>query len=278
MSKGSLYLVPNIIGDYTSDEFCPAQQLAPTVLDRVRILRHFIAESNKSGYAFLSRILNQETLSALSLEILDEHTKEEALLSLLKPLEEGLDVGLLSDAGMPCIADPGAALVALAQSHGVRVIPLPGPSSLLLALAASGLDGQKFSFLGYLPREESARKKLLTSLGSKVLAGEGTKLFIETPYRNATLYLDCLFTLPPAVHLCVAESLSTTTETIRSASVADHKKDPIPPGRAPAVFIIGLPATCKPVNTGYSSPRTSEAKRSGSRTRMFPDGSRHRKS
>jgi 16S rRNA (cytidine1402-2'-O)-methyltransferase len=188
------------------------------------------------------------------MERLDEHTRPEDLPSLLGPLLAGEDLGLLSEAGLPCVADPGAALVAMAHDLGARVTPLSGPSSILLALSASGLDGQRFCFLGYLPQEPAGRRKALSEIDRGVKSDGATRIFIETPYRNAALLADCVATLSPGARLCVAASLTAPTERVRSARVSAWREAPWPLGKEPAIFLVGRSA---------ADPGSSAADRSG---------------
>ncbi|HOX32836.1 MAG TPA: SAM-dependent methyltransferase [Spirochaetales bacterium] len=237
---GVLYLVPNLLDPESPPEAAlPAQALA-----RIRLLRRFVVEGEKAAWRLLGRILDPEAARAATLERLDEHTPPEALPALLDPLKAGEDLGLLSEAGLPCVADPGSALVALAHGLGARVVPLVGPSSLLLALAASGLDGQRFSFLGYLSQEPAARRSALSRIDAGVRADGATRIFIETPYRNARLLEDCLASLSPGTRLCVAVDLTGPAEALRSAPVSEWRARPWLPGKLPAVFLVGaVPGT-----------------------------------
>jgi 16S rRNA (cytidine1402-2'-O)-methyltransferase len=236
--KGVLYLVPNLLDPAS----LPEATLPARAIERVGRLRRFVVEGEKAAWKLLSRILDAEAAAAVSMERLDRHTPPEALPALLSPLEDGEDVGLISEAGMPCVADPGAALVALAHDRGIAVAPLVGPSSIILALAASGLDGQRFSFLGYLPQGQAERRSALSSIERGVRADGATRIFIETPYRNAKLLEDCLSVLPPPARLCVAASLCSPAERVRSASVAAWKAGPWPIGKEPAIFLVGRAA------------------------------------
>jgi 16S rRNA (cytidine1402-2'-O)-methyltransferase len=268
-SAGSLYLVPNLLTPGSSPEACmPAVALA-----RTRSLRRFIVEGEKAAWALLSRILDAAQASEVVMERLDEHTSEAELPALLEPVCRGEDAGLVSEAGMPCVADPGGALVALAHDRGIRVVPLVGPSAIILALAASGLEAQRFSFLGYLPQEPQARRSALASLDRGIAMDGATRIFIETPYRNARLLQDCLERLSPATRLCVAVSLCSGEERIRSASVAGWRETPWPLGKEPAIFLVGRRAPTgsasrpfgRGAKGGASGPASGPA--SGGRTR-----------
>jgi len=237
---GTLYLVPNLL----DPDSAPEVSLPASALARMRLLRHFVAEGDKAAWRLLSRVLDAEGAKASSVERLDEHTPREALPALLKPLKAGEDLGLLSEAGLPCIADPGSALVALAHDSGIKTVPLVGPSSILLALSASGLDGQRFSFLGYLPQEREARKAALARIDRGIRADGATRIFIEAPYRNDRLIEDCLGCLSADTRLCVAASLTGPDEAIRSAPVSEWRHSPWRLGKVPAVFLAGsVPGT-----------------------------------
>jgi len=238
--KGTLYLVPNLL----DPDSAPEAALPAAALARVGILRRFIAEGDKAAWRLLSRVLDPEAARAVSMERLDEHTPLDSLPALIAPLDAGEDVGLISEAGMPCVADPGAALVALAHDRGIRVQGFAGPSSILLALAASGLDGQRFAFLGYLPPDRESRRASLQRIDRGIRAEGATRIFIETPYRNDRLLEDCLDCLSPDARLCVAASLCSAAEKIRSAPVSEWRRKPWAPGKVPAVFLAGqVPGT-----------------------------------
>ena len=240
---GTLYLVPNSLDPAIG----PAEAVMPALaLARVRTLRRFIVEGEKAAWRLLAKVIDKEGLASVSMEILDEHSRPEDLPRLLSPLLAGEDVGLLSEAGLPCIADPGGALVAAAHEAGVRVVPLVGPSSLLLSLSSSGLDGQRFSFLGYLPQDRAERRAALAAIDRGVRADGATRIFIETPYRNDRLLSDCLEVLSPDTRLCVAVALSTERERIRSAAVRDWGTAAEPIGKEPAVFLVGRKAGLGP--------------------------------
>jgi 16S rRNA (cytidine1402-2'-O)-methyltransferase len=243
--KGELFLLPNVL----NAELGPLELVLPgAVLSRMALLRHFVVEGEKAAWRLLSKVMDRPSLAEVSMEILDEHTPVTALAGLLGPALAGQDLGLLSEAGLPCIADPGGALVAAAHEAGIVVRPLTGPSSLLLALAASGLDGQRFSFLGYLPQERAARRAALQTLERGLRADGATRLFIETPYRNDRLLEDCLEILQPETRLCVASGLTTERERVRQASVASWRRlagrGASAIGKEPAIFLVGrVPGT-----------------------------------
>ncbi|QRM19723.1 SAM-dependent methyltransferase [Dechloromonas sp. TW-R-39-2] len=231
---GTLYLIPVPLGPTAPEHSLPAN-----VLDTIRPLEYFVVEQAKTARAFLKAAGTNKALQELQLEELNEHTKSDALDRLLAPLRLGLDVGLLSEAGCPAVADPGANLVALAQKEGIRVVPLIGPSSLLLALMASGLNGQRFAFQGYLPTKEVDRSKALRDLESESRKRQQTQLFIETPYRNRAMFDAILQTCQPATRLTVATDLTLPSESVLTRTIAQWKKQTPPEiERRPTVFLM----------------------------------------
>ena len=232
--RGTLYLIPNTLGDIP-----PALSLPPAVIETARQLDYFVVEHAKTARRFLGQIQTLTPLQALTLSELSEHTPASELPALLQPLLDGRDAGLLSEAGCPGVADPGAELVALAHRHGVRVVPLIGPSSILLALMASGLNGQGFAFRGYLPVDEATRGKTITELESESRRLRQTQIFIETPYRNQKLLAALLSQCRPTTRLCVAADLTLPTEWIFSGTVRDWQKRPQPDlNKRPSLFLL----------------------------------------
>jgi 16S rRNA (cytidine1402-2'-O)-methyltransferase len=225
--KPALYLVPAPLGG-------PAAEVLPTAaLDTVRTLRDFAVENAKSARAFLGTLGMPCAIRELSIQ---EITGDAA--ALLAPLRAGRPLGVLSEAGCPAVADPGAALVAAAHAEGFRVIPLVGPSALLLALMASGLEGQRFAFCGYLPRDKQAREERIRALERRSRAGRETQIFIETPYRNEALLQALLECCDPASRLCVAADLTLPSEEITTRTVAQWRRTRAAIGRRPAVFLL----------------------------------------
>lgn len=231
---GTLYLIPVPLGPVA-----PQDNLHPGVLATLRPLTHFVVEQAKTARAFLKAAGTDKPLQELHLEELNEHTRKGDLERLLEPLLAGHDVGLLSEAGCPAVADPGADLVALAQRENIRVVPLVGPSSLLLALMASGLNGQRFAFQGYLPAKEAERNKALRDLESESRKRQQTQLFIETPYRNRAMYEAVLQACQPNTRLCIATDLTLPGESVVTRTIAQWKKQ-TPPDieRRPTVFLL----------------------------------------
>jgi len=231
---GILYLIPVPLGPTAPQESLPAN-----VLTVIHPLTHFVVEQAKTARAFLKAAGTAKPLQELLLEELNEHTRDAALDRLLEPLRAGHDVGLLPEAGCPAVADPGANLVALAQKENIRVVPLIGPSSLLLALMASGLNGQRFAFQGYLPTKEADRSKTLRELEAESRKRMQTQLFIETPYRNRAMFDAVLQTCQPATRLTVATDLTLPGESVITKTIAQWKKQTPPEiERRPTVFLL----------------------------------------
>jgi 16S rRNA (cytidine1402-2'-O)-methyltransferase len=230
----ALYLIPVPLGPGK-----PAAVLPPPVLERVHSLAHFVVENAKSARAFLKAAGTALPLQELQLTELNEHTRATDIERLLEPLRAGHDLGLLSEAGCPAVADPGANLVSLAQSAGFRVVPMVGPSSLLLALMASGLNGQCFAFHGYLPARDPERVQSLRDLEGESRRRQQTQIFIETPYRNAAMFDGILKACQPSTRVTVATDLTLPGEIVRTRTVAEWKKE-APPDleRRPSVFLI----------------------------------------
>ncbi|UZD55513.1 SAM-dependent methyltransferase [Caldimonas aquatica] len=250
--RGTLYLVPTPLDFGIAAAATPLEDVLPLgVLRRAASLRHWVCENAKTARAFLKRVDAVVPLStalqALDIRELPRPRKgerhasvpDEALAALLAPALQGEDVGLCSEAGMPAVADPGAELVALAQREGVAVVPLVGPSALLLALAASGMNGQSFAFVGYLPVEEAARAARVRELEALARRQGQTQLMIETPYRNGALLQALLTHLGPQTRLSIACALTTPAGWTRTRQVQEWRRSPPAlPNDQPAVFAI----------------------------------------
>jgi len=224
---GILYAIPTPLGG------APADALPASALQTVRALRHFIVENAKSARAFLKAVGSDP--KALQILELNENSN---IQDLLKPLNDGDSIGLLSEAGCPAIADPGAALVAAAQAAGIRAVPLVGPSSIVLALMASGLEGQRFAFCGYLPRESDARRKRLREIEARSRRERETQIFIETPYRNDAMLGAELEVCSPGTLLCVASDLTLPSEQIRTRTLSAWRSARHAIGKRPTVFLL----------------------------------------
>jgi 16S rRNA (cytidine1402-2'-O)-methyltransferase len=232
--SGTLYLIPCTLGD------TPAGQVLPQhVIDIARKLKHFVVEQPRTARQFLSALKHEQPIQSLHFATLNEHTAAKELADLLAPLLAGEDVGIISEAGCPGIADPGADLVNLAHRSGIRVVPLVGPSSILLALMASGLNGQCFAFHGYLPIAEADRNKTIASLEAESARRNQTQMFIETPYRNEKMFGALLSHCRPQTLLCVASDITLPTEQIRTCTVAQWKSLPMPQlNKRPSLFLL----------------------------------------
>ena len=231
---GKLFLIPVPLGPTA-----PQDSLPHNVLATIEPLQHFVVEQAKTARAFLKAVGTEHPLQSLNLSELNEHTRTEEIERLLEPLHAGHDVGLLSEAGCPAVADPGANLVAAAQKAGIQVIPLIGPSSLLLSLMASGLNGQRFAFHGYLPAKEGERTKALRDLESESRKRQQTQLFIETPYRNRPMFDSILASCHSNTRLCIATDLTLPNEAIRTMTIQQWKKQTPPEiERRPTVFLL----------------------------------------
>lgn len=234
MSLGTLYLIPVTLGDDAIGKALP-----PDVVSIAQKIDTFIVENEKTARRFLGAIKTHKPVRELTMLTLNEHTTDKELPALLAPLLEGRDVGLMSEAGCPGIADPGAQLAAQAHRKGIRVAPLVGPSSILLGLMASGLDGQRFTFLGYLPSEKAARVQTLREIEQVSRKKRETQIFIETPYRNQHLLEDMLANCNGDTRLCVACNISLESELIVTKRIADWKNAPLPDlHKKPTVFLL----------------------------------------
>jgi len=234
MNKGRLYLIPVPLGRTPINAVLPL-----AVSDCARQLTHFVAENAKSARAFLKSLPSATPLQQIAIVELNEHTPASALPELLAPLLAGIDVGLISEAGCPAVADPGSNLVALAHDEGIQVFPLVGPSSILLALMGSGLSGQNFAFHGYLPAKDEPRKKRVRELEKDSRQEKKTQIFIETPYRNQQMLETLISSCSPDTKICVATNLTLESERIMTRTPAQWRRHGIPNiDRRPTVFLL----------------------------------------
>ena len=234
MAAGRLYLLPA----WLAEDAAPEAVVPAPVLERIRALDSFVVENAKTARAWLAACNHPRALREIAIAELNEHTPASQIPALLDPVAGGKDLGLLSEAGLPAIADPGALLVAAAHARGIRVVPLVGPSSILLALMASGLEGQRFRFHGYLPAESTARRAKVAELERHSAKNAETQVFIETPYRNDALLADILQSCRPATRLAVAAELTSPNEWIRSDSVQGWRSKTATIGKRPAIFLL----------------------------------------
>lgn len=230
---GTLYLIPAALGSGEARAVLPA-----ATLHLLSTLDHFIAENPKTARQFLKAAGCPQPLRSLEFRTLNEHTTDAQLPDLLAPLLAGRDCGMLSEAGCPAVADPGASLVRLAHAQGIRVVPLIGPSSVLLALMASGMNGQRFAFHGYLPVDREQRRRKLVELEHDSLREDRTQIFIEAPYRNQALLQAVLNTCQTSTLLCLATDITLASEVIRTQTVEMWKNQPPDINRRPTVFLL----------------------------------------
>ncbi len=230
---GILYMIPSLLGD--SD---PTMVLPAGLTHIINSVDGFVVENEKTARGFLKKVGIAKPLQEVTLYPLNKHTTETETLDYLQLLLSGQSLGLVSEAGCPGVADPGAALVSLAQSQRVRVVPVTGPSSILLALMASGMNGQSFAFNGYLPVDKHERVKALRTLELESKRKQQTQIFIETPYRNRQVMEAMMQALTPDTHMCVAANITLPEEYIVTRTVGDWKKNLPDIHKQPAVFLI----------------------------------------
>ncbi len=230
---GTLYLIPCTLGDTPAEEVLPQH-----VINLARNLQYYVVEQAKTARQFLAALKHQNPIQTLHFETLNEHTEKSQLTNLLSPLFAGHDVGIISEAGCPGIADPGAQLASLAHQKGIRVAPLVGPSSILLALMASGLNGQCFAFHGYLPIADAERNRMINTLEVESAFRQQTQIFIETPYRNDRLFQALITHCRPQTMLCIATDITLGSEQIQTRSITQWKKIPPPElNKRPTIFL-----------------------------------------
>lgn len=233
MSKGKLYLIPSPLGEGEPADVIPAPVLAllPT-------LDCFVVEEVRTARRYLSRAGLKGRIEGLEFHELNEHTSEAEVAPLARLFDNGRNVGLISEAGLPAVADPGAALVALCHREGIEVVPLVGPSSLMLALMGSGLNGQSFAFVGYIPAKTEERRTAIRRLEKRSAAEHQTQILIETPYRNDALLADLLATCSGRTKLTVAVNLTQPDASVVTKTVAQWKERPVTIGKRPCVFLL----------------------------------------
>lgn len=232
---GNLYLIPNLLGESEVSEVLP-----PRVREVVLHCKHFIVENAKNARHFIKQIAPEHPQGELELFVLNKYTLEEDKQQFLSPCLSGYPMGIISDAGCPAIADPGSDIVRLAHHKGIRVVPLVGPSSLLLSLMASGMNGQSFAFNGYLPIDKGERKAALKRLEKRAKEERQSQLFIETPYRNEALLDEMLQLLSPQTSLCVATNVTLAGESIHTYTVGEWrgKRKGLQLDKQPTIFIL----------------------------------------
>jgi 16S rRNA (cytidine1402-2'-O)-methyltransferase len=231
--KGILYLIPTTLGESNPDDVLPQ-----TVKRAIEFIDCYIVENEKTARRFIKSIYPEKVQSSLIISSLNKHTEVSEHNEMIQPCLQGINVGLMSEAGCPGVADPGAAIVKLAHEKGIQVVPLVGPSSILLAMMGSGMNGQSFAFNGYLPIDKSDKKSALKNFEKLSFDKNQSQIFIETPYRNNKLLEDFLQTLQPNTHLCIATDITLPTEYIKTMKVSEWKKVTIDLHNRPTIFII----------------------------------------
>ena len=232
-ARGRLYLIPSPLGDYPPEEVLPRP-----VLERIQGIRTYVVEETRTARRFLSAAGLKGHIGELEFHELNEHTDPVQVEAFLELFDGGNDVGLISEAGLPAVADPGALLVALCHRHDIEVVPYTGPSSLMLALMGSGLDGQSFAFRGYLPAKSDERKKAIRELEKASAQLRQTQIFIETPYRNDSMLADLVAVCSPSTRLCIAADLTTPDAFLKTRKISQWKKALPAIGKKPCVFLI----------------------------------------
>lgn len=234
MKKGTLYLIPNTLGG-------TYQGIDTTLLKEIILsIDVFVIEEIRSARRLLRGLGYTEDFENVTFNNLNEHSKDNDIEALLDPIFSGKNIGIISEAGLPCVADPGAQLVAIAHQKNVRVVPLSGPSSILMTLISSGLNGQSFTFHGYLPKDRSERIKRLKTLEQFAKSSGYTQLFMDAPYRNKQVLEDIIENISNHILLCIAVDLTTTSERIQTMSIGEWKKSKLPEvQKVPVMFAIG---------------------------------------
>ncbi|MBO5829122.1 MAG: SAM-dependent methyltransferase [Paludibacteraceae bacterium] len=230
----ALYLIPNTLGE------CETSNVLPAInIDIIREIKHFIVEDVRTARRFLKKVDSNINIDELQFYTLNKHTSPNELSSYLEPLEKGFDMGVISEAGCPAIADPGAEVVKMAQTKNLKVVPLVGPSSILLGLMASGFNGQSFAFVGYLPIQGNERTQRIKQLEKRAKTENQSQIFIETPYRNQKLLSEILSTCQGNTKLCIACDITLESEYIKTKSINEWKKSALPDlNKRPSIFIL----------------------------------------
>jgi 16S rRNA (cytidine1402-2'-O)-methyltransferase len=233
MTKGTLYLLPALLADGSVESVIPEGTLSV-----IRRLDHFIVEEIRTARRFLIKARIDKPIDVLTFRIFNEHSKNEDLYEFLDAAMNGSDIGLLSEAGVPCVADPGSLVVRTAHELGIRVVPLTGPSSILLALMASGFNGQNFAFVGYLPADRGLRIKRIKELERTIAEKDQTQIFIETPYRNLQLFESIVNVARPDTLMCMATDICGVNEAIKTHCIADWSGKKPDIHKKPTIFLL----------------------------------------
>jgi 16S rRNA (cytidine1402-2'-O)-methyltransferase len=232
-SIGKLYLIPTTLGEMNPDDVLPQ-----TVKRAIDFIDEYIVENEKTARKFIKSVNPEKIQASLKISTLNKHTEKAEFNTMIQSCLQGKNIGLMSEAGCPGVADPGAVIVKIAHEKGIQVIPLVGPSSILLAMMGSGMNGQSFAFNGYLPIDKSEKKTALKSFEKLSQDKNQSQIFIETPYRNNKLLEDVLQTLQPSTHLCIATDITLPTEYIKTHLVSEWKKINVDLHNRPTIFII----------------------------------------
>lgn len=230
--KGILYLIPSEMGEQSPEWLFPNRNM-----EVIRNVKYYVVENERTSRRFIKKVCPDVTIDDIVFYEINKHAPSEQVAEMMKPLYEGHDMGVISEAGMPCIADPGNLIVAEAHAHGVQVVPLVGPNSIIMALISSGFNGQNFAFHGYVPIKEE-RKKMLQTWESLAQRTGQTQIFMETPYRNQQLFNDLKAVLRPTTKLCIATDITLPTESIRSMTIAEWKRVDIDIQKRPSIFLL----------------------------------------
>lgn len=230
---GKLYLIPTTLGEMNPEDVLPQ-----TVKRAIDFIDDYIVENEKTARKFIKSVHPEKVQASLLISTLNKHTETAEFNKMIQPCLQGKNIGLMSEAGCPGVADPGAVIVKIAHEKGIQVVPLVGPSSILLAMMGSGMNGQSFAFNGYLPIDKSEKKAALKNFEKLSQDKNQSQIFIETPYRNNKLVEDLLATLQSSTHLCIATDLTLPTEFIKTYRVSDWKKIKVDLHNRPTIFII----------------------------------------
>jgi len=230
--RGNIYLIPNTLGGHNFSETIPID-----VQSKLMSITNLIVENERTARAYIKSMLPDKNQQELRIDILDKHTDPLDLPKFLDAAEEGHDIGIISEAGVPCVADPGAEIVSIAHRRGLNVFPLVGPSSILLALMGSGFNGQQFTFRGYLPFDKQIRKRVFQAMVKDCRDGI-TQIFMETPYRNNKLLEELLTILHPETKLCIAVDITLDSQEIKTKTISQWKQERFDLSKRPAIFLI----------------------------------------
>ena len=231
--KGKLHLIPTVIGEAPIERVLPKE-----AIEIVNKINFFIVENVRTARRYLIKAGIKTPIDDLTFFVLNKHTQPEEIPEFLKPITEGNDIGLLSEAGCPAVADPGADIVKIAHQKNIQIVPMVGPSSILLALMASGMNGQNFAFNGYLPVKQPARNKQIKFFEMRSQQEQQTQIFIEAPYRNIQLLKDMLTACSPSTKICIAADISQDDEFIKTKTAKEWKKKLPEINKRPTIFMI----------------------------------------